>query len=79
VKGRIWCDANRPEPITSKMKTRTLARRTVILTTMALVASAGFALAAYTYRCPKCGLIQTYNTPAMPKCPNDGWTMIPVQ
>jgi len=32
----------------------------------------------YTYKCPKCGLILTYDR-AMPgvKCPNDGWIMDP--
>jgi len=53
-------------------------RRTVALTAMAVVASAGLALAvAYTYKCPKCGLIQQYDRPGIYKCPQDGWTMIP--
>jgi len=32
----------------------------------------------YTYKCPKCGLIQQYSTSTPgAKCPNDGWTMTP--
>jgi hypothetical protein len=33
--------------------------------------------ATYTYKCPKCGLIQTYGqlNPGV-KCPNDGWSMV---
>ena len=30
----------------------------------------------YTYKCPKCGLIQQYSMPNPgTKCPNDGWIM----
>jgi DNA-directed RNA polymerase subunit RPC12/RpoP len=33
--------------------------------------------ATYTYKCPKCGLIQSYGQPNPGvKCPNDGWSMV---
>ena len=42
--------------------------------------SAGVLWAATTYRyeCPKCHLIQEYGQPGIHKCPQDGWTLIPV-
>jgi hypothetical protein len=43
-----------------------------------LIATAVVVLAAtYTYKCPKCGLIQSYGQPNPGvKCPNDGWSMV---
>ncbi len=30
----------------------------------------------WTYKCPKCGIIQTYSMPqGVPKCPSDGTSM----
>jgi len=44
----------------------------ILLATMLAVLAA-----TYTYKCPKCGLIQTYGQPNPGvKCPNDGWTMV---
>lgn len=43
-----------------------------------MVVVTSFALAAtYTYKCPKCGLIQSYSQPGIVKCPNDGSSMVP--
>ena len=57
---------------------RTKTSRTFLLCTALLTLSAAMALAAYLYRCPRCGLTQAYQRPAIVKCPNDGWTMTPV-
>ena len=54
-------------------------RRIITLAAVTLLVTAGVALAAFSYRCPKCGLISTYNTPTIPKCPNDGWSMVPAR
>jgi len=44
-----------------------------------LLGGAAFAASKiYRYRCPKCSLIQEYQTPGVKKCPNDGRTMIQV-
>jgi hypothetical protein len=66
-----------PKKPEETMKTLSLTRRGITLTALALIASAGVALAAYTYKCPKCGFIQTYEFPASPRCPNDGYIMMP--
>ena len=43
---------------------------------LAALATAGVLLAAtYTYRCPRCGLVQEYTVPGIYKCPNDGQYM----
>jgi hypothetical protein len=46
---------------------------------LVMVGSITLALAQqrnWTYKCPKCGLIQTYSMPqGVPKCPNDGTGM----
>jgi hypothetical protein len=44
-----------------------------------LLTGLGFAYGSiYTYKCPKCGLVQQYDHPSPGiKCPNDGWVMIP--
>lgn len=31
----------------------------------------------YQYRCPKCGLILSYQQPGIIKCPSDGSNMVP--
>ena len=59
------------------MKKMTLPRRGLVLTTLSLLASAGVALAAYSYQCPRCGYVATYAFPAPgARCPNDGCSMI---
>jgi predicted nucleic acid-binding Zn ribbon protein len=49
------------------------------LALLALLLVTGLALAAtYTYKCPKCGNIQTFDRPSPGvKCPRDGWIMTP--
>jgi hypothetical protein len=61
------------------MKSLNLSRRAVFIAVASIVATAAGALAAaYSYKCPKCGLIQTYAQPKPGvKCPNDGWIMTP--
>ena len=50
--------------------------RLLLLTVTALAVATGTVLAAvYSYKCPKCGLIQQYAQPGIYKCPNDGWIM----
>lgn len=47
--------------------------------TALLVLGIGIALAGmtYSYKCPNCGLIQTFDTPQPGvKCPRDGWIMV---
>jgi len=44
-----------------------------------LVIACGIAYAAqnYSYKCPSCGLIQTFDRPQPgTKCPRDGWIMV---
>ena len=36
-----------------------------------------YAAATFSYKCPKCGLIQEYSIPGIYKCPKDGTYMIP--
>jgi len=51
--------------------------RPAILLILAFIAITGIALAAvYTYKCPRCGLIQQYDRPGIYKCPSDGTYMI---
>lgn len=51
--------------------------RPAILFLAFIVISTGIALAAtYTYKCPRCGLIQQYDRPGIYKCPSDGTYMI---
>ena len=54
-------------------------RRTGPLLALAILAGLTLtALAAvYTYKCPKCGVMQSYDRSGIYKCPRDGWTMIP--
>ena len=62
------------------MKTLTITRRSIAIAAILLLATVGIALAAttYSYKCPKCGLIQTYSQPNPGvKCPTDGWYMTP--
>jgi len=53
----------------------------LILTLLSLVLiGAGLAYAAetYSYKCPKCGLIQTFDTPkGFVYCPNDHALLLP--
>jgi hypothetical protein len=39
----------------------------------------GVLAAIFSYKCPKCGLIQQYDRPGIYKCPKDQWTMTPVK
>jgi len=51
--------------------------RPAILLFLAFIAITDIALAAvYTYKCPRCGLIQQYDRPGIYKCPSDGTYMI---
>lgn len=43
----------------------------VLITTTILYAK------TYEYRCPKCGLVLSYQQPGIVKCPQDGSSMIP--
>ena len=46
---------------------------------MAAILVSGSLMAAsktYKYRCPKCKLIQEYESPGVKKCPNDGKTIL---
>ena len=46
------------------------------LTSLLILAATGILLAAtFTYRCPRCGLVQEYTVPGIYKCPNDGQYM----
>jgi len=48
--------------------------RLLVMTGTALALLMGTALAVvYSYKCPKCGLIQQYDHPGSYKCPQDGW------
>ena len=52
--------------------------RPAILLLLAFTAITGIALAAvYTYKCPRCGLIQQYDRPGIYKCPSDGTVLNP--
>ena len=52
--------------------------RPAILLLLAFIAITGIALAAtYTYKCPRCGLIQQYDRPGIYKCPTDGTILNP--
>jgi len=61
------------------IKTINMSRRIVAIAAISLLATAGIALAAvYTYKCPKCGNIQSFDRPSPGvKCPRDGWIMTP--
>ena len=50
----------------------------ILIVTLAIVTGAALA-AVYTYKCPKCGLLQQYSMPGSHKCPNDGWVMFQQQ
>jgi hypothetical protein len=51
-----------------------------LLLTGALLMTTGVAFAlAYTYQCPRCGLVQTYGTMGIYRCPNDGAYLIPAR
>lgn len=59
------------------MKKLTLTRRSIALAALSLLASAGVALAAYSYQCPRCGYIATYSIPSPgARCPSDGTPMV---
>lgn len=52
-----------------------MKKRLALIALLLLVATA-VANQIYTYRCPKCGLIQQYDKVVFtPKCPADGWRM----
>ncbi|CAN5539234.1 hypothetical protein BH09VER1_BH09VER1_23880 [soil metagenome] len=42
-----------------------------------LVASVALAATTYSYKCPRCGLIQQYTKMGIYKCPTDGSFMTP--
>ena len=45
-----------------------------------LMVGVGAALAAvFSYKCPKCGLIQQYDHPGIYKCPKDNWFLVAVK
>lgn len=50
----------------------------IVLAALALLATAGAALAAtYSYQCAKCGYIATYSMPSPgARCPSDGTAMM---
>ena len=61
------------------MKSST-SRRHIIIAALTLLASIGTIVAAtvYTYKCPKCGAIQSFDRPSPGiKCARDGWVMTP--
>lgn len=48
-----------------------------LVSVVLLLAAAGIVMAAvYTYKCPKCGLIQQYDRIGAYKCPKDGFFMV---
>jgi len=50
----------------------------LVLLLLASITITGIALAAvYTYKCPRCGVIQQYDRPGIYKCVSDGSSMIP--
>ena len=61
------------------MKLHKLTRRSIFIAVATLIASVTAALAAtYSYKCSKCGLIQTFDRPSPgEKCPKDGSLMFP--
>ena len=56
------------------MKPVTLSLFSLLLIASGLV----YAAQTYSYKCPKCGLIQSYDTQqGWLQCPNDGALMLP--
>ncbi len=52
-------------------------RRVAISTLLLIITGAAVLAATYTYKCPKCHLVQEYSQPSPGvKCPNDGWVMV---
>jgi predicted RNA-binding Zn-ribbon protein involved in translation (DUF1610 family) len=52
-------------------------RRTAWIVSILIATTVAVIAATYTYKCPKCGLIQSYSRPNPGvKCPNDGWSMV---
>ena len=59
------------KPFTSHRHRTTWILSILVATIVAVLA------ATYTYKCPKCGLIQSYGQPNPGvKCPNDGYSMV---
>ena len=47
-----------------------------LLALLLVLAATAIANQIYTYRCPKCGLVQQYDKVVFtPSCPADGWRM----
>lgn len=44
---------------------------------LAMVACVALYAKTYQYRCPKCGLVLSYEQPGIVKCPQDSSNMIP--
>jgi len=49
----------------------------IVITCGALLLSYTLWAASYTYKCPKCGVVMTYDRPGVVKCPKDGSLMSP--
>jgi hypothetical protein len=48
-----------------------------LLSLLLLAAGLAYAAETYSYKCPSCGLIQTFDRPQPgTKCPRDGWIMV---
>jgi predicted RNA-binding Zn-ribbon protein involved in translation (DUF1610 family) len=55
-----------------------MKKHPLLVVLCAIIVAAATAIAAsYSYKCPKCGLIQQYDHQGVYKCPNDGWMMSP--
>jgi len=53
-------------------------RPAILLLLAFIFITTGIALAAvYSYKCPRCGLIQQYDRPGIYKCPSDGTVLNP--
>ncbi len=81
VKG--WFSAITPAtgPTLTQIQYMKLTRSAFLLSAVLLViwllpGAIAQAQQAFAYKCPKCGLVQTYSRPGLYKCPNDGWTMV---
>ncbi len=60
-----------------KKHTYSQRRRAFISTLLLIITCAAVLAATYTYKCPKCQLVQQYSQPSPgAKCPNDGWAMV---
>jgi hypothetical protein len=51
--------------------------RLIPLFLLFMTAGIGWAATTYRYECPKCHRVEEFSKPAVRKCPQDGWFMIP--